>query len=104
MFRRDGRLISCHRFFSPLGALREWRAFLRFVRYGRRLLSPDEGRFPPDFLFVNIEKFYDSGAFDMNGARNCHHIYLTKFGALPFCIYNACVRGKPGGFPGTTGQ
>ncbi|MCB1153231.1 radical SAM protein [bacterium] len=92
---RDGeRLVSCHKFFSPGSALRNLKAAVKFARHAPKMLKPDEGRFPSDFLFVNIEKFYDGEAFDVHGAHNCHHVYLTPEGALPFCVYNTTIRGK----------
>ncbi|MBZ0273245.1 radical SAM protein [bacterium] len=94
LMREGDRLLSCHKLFSPASAWRHPRAFAKLARYGRRLLAPDDAGYPPDFLFINIEKFYDGHAFDVAGAHNCHHIYLTPQGALPFCVYNTRVRGK----------
>ncbi len=92
IFSQKKRLIPCNRFFSPRWAIREIRAFLKFAWHAAKMLRPSEGDFPADFIFVNIEKFYSDNGFDLQGARNCHHIYLTDQGAYPFCCYNTLYR------------
>jgi len=93
---RDGeRLIPANRLLTLTGPLRYPRAFAAFAAAARRSRRIDEGAWGPDVLFCNIEKFYESHALDLVGARMCHHIYLTETGAHPFCIYNNLLR--PGG-------
>ena len=92
LLRRGGDPVSCHRFFTLRGILSEPRGFLTMLGGGFRLLRQYEGRGAADFLFVSIEKFYDDHAFLSDAARNCHHLYLTPGGVLPFCVYNTCGR------------
>ncbi len=92
IYRHENALIPCNRFFSFGTILKYKSAFYMFMKSAWRMLKPDEGRFSPDFLFINIEKFYSDHGFDFIAARNCHHIYLTKGGAYPFCCYNSLHR------------
>lgn len=90
---RDGeRLIPATRLLRPDGPLRYPRAFARFLRAARAARHVDAGGWGPDVLFCNIEKFYESHALDLVGARMCHHVYLTAQGAQPFCLYNNLLR------------
>jgi len=63
-------------------------------RFVRSILRLDRLAASPDLLFVYIEKFYDTDAFDWHEAHNCHHIYLTAQGNYPFCVYNTYYRGR----------
>lgn len=92
LLRRGDRLIPVSRLFKPLWALRHIGALLSLLRTLPALLNPDSGRYSRDLLFVNIEKFYDKEAFDLVHARNCHHVYLTGEGPVPFCVYNVFKR------------
>ena len=65
---------------------------LQVVRSLPDLLSFDRGAYPDSILLVNIEKFYHTDAFDLDEAMNCHHIYLTSQGCVPFCLYNSFFR------------
>ena len=52
----------------------------------------DKGRFGDHFLLVNIEKFFDTESFLFEDALNCHHVYLTREGFVPFCYRNSFGR------------
>ncbi|MCZ7584498.1 MAG: hypothetical protein M5R36_14765 [Deltaproteobacteria bacterium] len=56
------------------------------------LMGFDRGRFGRDFLLVNVEKFYDTHTFLHHEALNCHHVYLTEQGYVPFCWHNSLTR------------
>jgi uncharacterized radical SAM superfamily Fe-S cluster-containing enzyme len=81
-----GRLVPVNRLARnpPLwgNLARSWNGLRRF----------DEGGGPGHVLPVNIEVFYDTEWFDLTAARNCHHIYMTPRGYVPFCIYNSFYR------------
>ena len=64
----------------------------KLARSWNDLLGFDRGRGPGNILPVNIEVFYDTEWFDLTAARNCHHIYMTPRGYIPFCIYNSFYR------------
>jgi uncharacterized radical SAM superfamily Fe-S cluster-containing enzyme len=92
--RRDGRLLLSHELLTPIGALSHPAAFASLLAGAPKLLHQYSDELPPEFLFVSIEKFYDDDAFLVEGARNCHHLYLTERGVFPFCVYNSCERGR----------
>jgi uncharacterized radical SAM superfamily Fe-S cluster-containing enzyme len=66
--------------------------WVRFARSWRDLYRVDRGRGPGNVMPVNIEALYDTESFDLTAARNCHHVYMTPRGYVPFCIYNSLVR------------
>ncbi len=45
-----------------------------------------------NFLYFNIEKFFDANGIDLQEAYNCHNVYLTPKGMIPLCIYNVLYR------------
>ncbi len=45
-----------------------------------------------DFIYFNIEKFFDARCMDLKEAYNCHNVYLTTRGLIPLCIYNVLYR------------
>jgi hypothetical protein len=93
LLRRGGRLSSCHRLFKARHLARHPGDGWLLLKNARRLLRPQLGGHSSDFLFVYVEKFYDDRAFIGDAARNCHELYLTPRGAVPFCVYNTCMRG-----------
>lgn len=96
LLRRGSRLLPVSRLFSPAGLWRDPGAAAKLTWLARRILRPDQRGFGDDLLFVNLEKFYDREAFDLQEARNCHHVYLSARGAYPFCVYNAFHRAGGG--------
>jgi len=90
----DGYL-PLNRLFKPSGILRNPGVPLRLLRSLGKILAFDRGAYSSDILLVNIEKFYHSAAFDLDESRNCHHIYVTPKGYIPFCLYNSFYRGGP---------
>jgi len=92
LMRTGDRLLPVSRLFRVPGMLAHLPQAWKLVRYARSLFNYDERAFGASFLFVNIEKFYDREAFDLDQARNCHHVYLSAKGAYPFCIYNTFER------------
>ncbi len=88
VLRRGDRFLPLTRLLRPSHVLADPGALWRVLRAAPRLLRPDDATFSSDFLFVNIEKFYDRAALDFDQVQNCHHIYLTADGAVPFCVHN----------------
>ncbi len=87
--------------YVPLNRLASPSTLLRFPGKLRILLDLphvvrfDRGHFGKKFLLVNFEKFYDTESFLYEDALNCHHIYLTREGYVPFCWHNSF--GRKGG-------
>ncbi len=95
LMRSGSRMLPTVRLLRPQALLQQTRASLRLLANVQKIFQYDEGSFSQDLLFVNIEKFYDRDAFDLRGALNCHHIYVTERGFFPFCIYNSYYRKRP---------
>jgi uncharacterized radical SAM superfamily Fe-S cluster-containing enzyme len=94
------RLVPVNRFLNPLFSLAHpWLAW-NLLRAVPRLLHYDEGRWPANVLFVNVEKFYSEDAMDLAAAADCHMVYHTPQGFVPFCIHNAVYRDRIGWTPG----
>ncbi|MHA1819835.1 MAG: radical SAM protein [Promethearchaeota archaeon] len=63
------------------------RYFLKLFRLPKWADKPSK-----DFLYLNIEDFYNEYAMDLKEAYDCHNVFLTKEGFMPFCIYNSLYR------------
>jgi len=92
LMQKRGRLVPITRLVGLRGALREPMAALRLLAGLPGLAGFDRGNYSSDFLICNVEKFYDTDAFDLDAALNCHHVVLEGRGAFPFCYYNSFVR------------
>jgi len=90
----DGYL-PLNRMLRPSALLRDPGAMLRLLGSLGKVLAFDRAAYSSDILLVNIEKFYHTAAFDLDESRNCHHIYVTRQGYIPFCLYNSFHRGRP---------
>jgi hypothetical protein len=86
-------VVPVNRLFRPGFSAKRWRGLATLAREIPRLWRFDEGRYNTDVLPVNIEKFYDTCAFDLTASANCHQVYLTPHGFIPFCLYNSFFRG-----------
>ncbi|MHA1732158.1 MAG: radical SAM protein [Promethearchaeota archaeon] len=91
LFREEGRLYPINRLFKlrefvkhPLQRLK---LLLKLPRLFRWASTPTR-----DFLYFNIEKFFDSDAIDLEEAYHCHNLFLTEDGIVPFCIFNTLYR------------
>lgn len=89
---RGERLYPVNRFLDPRFVLTHPRLAWHLLRAAPRLLHYDEGRWPSNVLFVNVEKFYSQDALDVESATDCHMVYHTARGYVPFCIYNSVQR------------
>ncbi len=94
--RLDGETVQpINRLLPPRFSTAQWRGFFELVGQGPRLWRFDRGEYNSGILPVNIEKFYDNAAFDLDASANCHHVYLTRNGYIPFCLYNSFFRYQP---------
>lgn len=92
LLRTDDGYTVLNRLFKAPTLLEKPHILSRLVRSLPDLLRFDRGAYPDSILLVNIEKFYHTEAFDLDEAMNCHHIYLTSQGCVPFCLYNSFFR------------
>lgn len=92
----NGDYYPINRFLNPLFVLRHLSLSTRLMKAIPRLLNFDRGDYPSNMIFVNIEKFYPAKTIDINEAENCHMVYYTRKGYIPFCIYNAIYRNTVG--------
>ncbi len=90
---RDG-YVPLNRLFKPSAILKEPRLLKHLATSLGRVMAYDRAAYPDDILLVNIEKFYHTEAFDLDEAMNCHHIYVTPKGFIPFCLYNSFYRSQ----------
>jgi uncharacterized radical SAM superfamily Fe-S cluster-containing enzyme len=93
LFRRNEDIYPINRLFSishilkyPINSLKN---IIRLYQILRWKIKPNK-----NFLYFNIEKFYNSDSFDLQEAMNCHNVYLTNKGLIPLCIYNSIFRLK----------
>ncbi|MFN7954003.1 MAG: radical SAM protein [bacterium] len=93
---KGDRLHPVNRFLRPLFVLTHPRLAWNLARAVPRLLRYDEGRWPSNVLFVNVEKFYSQDALDVDSATDCHMVYFTSKGYVPFCLYNSVHRDTMG--------
>ena len=95
IIQRDGEnLIPLNRIIRPGADLKRWKRLAGLIVELPRLWRFDRGDYSTDILPVNIEKFYDTAAFDQEASSNCHQAYLTKDGYIPFCLYNSFFRDR----------
>lgn len=94
--RLDGETVQpINRLLPPGFSTAQWRGLFQLVGQTQRLWRFDRGEYDSGVLPVNIEKFYDNAAFDLDASANCHHVYLTRHGYIPFCLYNSFFRDQP---------
>lgn len=92
LVRSGERLVPVNRFGNPLGLLRHAGAWARVLWNVRSIFDFDRGGFGERILFLNIERFYEREGMLREEALNCHHLYLTREGMIPFCLYNNFYR------------
>jgi len=96
MVQREGSdVVPLNRVLRPGASMARWRQLLRLAANLPRLWTFDQGTYTTDILPVSIEKFYDTASFDLAASANCHQVYLTRHGYIPFCLYNSYFRDRP---------
>jgi uncharacterized radical SAM superfamily Fe-S cluster-containing enzyme len=92
LLRSRNGYVPINRLFKPGTVLKEPQRLKHLALSLGRVMAFDRADYPDDILLVNIEKFYHTEAFDLDEALNCHHIYVTPKGYIPFCLYNSFYR------------
>ena len=93
----DGNeLIPANRVLLPGLSAKHWKGLLKLAATLPALWAFDKGGYSSSFLPVSIENFYATRAFDVTASANCHQVYLTRHGYIPFCLYNSFFRDRSG--------
>ena len=87
LFKIKDEVFNITKLLNPIFVIKNLKYLLKLIPEFPSLFKWDRNP-SKRFLYFNVEKFFDDTSLEMEGLINCHNMYLTKEGCVPFCVFN----------------